>query len=116
MHCDHYQPTLIPGATFIQEYLLKDEAGMPLDFTGCTARSQFRADYDAVEVLDEFTTENGGLSLGGASGTVTLRMEAVDTAAVTWESCVFDVFITLATGDVERWIVDSVAVLPRVTR
>lgn len=88
----------------------------PVDLTGCTARMQARAKItDAVKLLD-LTTENGGIVLGGTAGTVAIKRSAVETAAITWKSAVYDLEIVFADTTVRRLLAGSISVSPEVTR
>ena len=120
MECQPRPLQIVPGATFTQRYVWSrgpEGAPVPVDMTGCTAKMQVRAEFGSDDVLAELTTENGGITLGD-DGSVELRIEADDTDAFTFESGVFDIFITFPTSPeptVERPITGSVVVLPRVT-
>lgn len=105
------------GATFRK--LLTWKAGtpaVPVDITGCTARMQIRADIDDADPLISLTTENGGITLGDTAGTIELYISDTDTAAITWETGVYDLEIILANGDVRRLLYGTVTVTPEVTR
>lgn len=106
------------GATFTQLVTWKTgkKPGVPVNLTGCTARMQVREKLDAPAVLVELTTENGGIVLGGAAGTVTLRIEAAATAVYEWRYGVYDLEIIFADGTVRRLMHGSVSVSPEVTR
>lgn len=106
------------GATFSLPVTWKTgkKPAVPVDLTGCTARMQVREKLDAPAVLVELTTENGGIALGGVSGTVTLRIEADATAAFTWRAGVYDLEIIFADGTVRRLMYGSVSVSLEVTR
>ena len=109
--------TILQGATFRKRWTWKP-GGVPMDFTGCKARMQVRAEIDGTVVLLELTTENGGIALGAEPGTIDLYIGATQTAAITWESGVFDLEIQYAAGvdEVERLIFGSVTVSREVTR
>jgi len=105
------------GATFRK--VLTWRYGTPLaamDLTGCTARMQIRAEITNDTVLHELTTENGGITLGGVAGTITLVIEPTDTAAFTWEEGVFDLEIIFSPTEVRRLVYGPVTVSPEVTR
>lgn len=105
------------GATFRK--LLTWKAGTPLapvDLTGCTARMQIRATITAAEVLHELTTENGGLTLGGTAGTITMYISPIQTALMAWTAGVWDIEIITSAGDVNRLLYGPVTVSPEVTR
>ena len=89
---------------------------VPVDLTGCTARMHARAKIGDASALLTLTTENGGITLGGVAGTITINISAVATAALTWKSAVYDLEIVLSTGDVRRLMAGSISVSFEVTR
>ena len=109
--------TILQGGTFRKRWTWKS-GGVPMDFTGCKARMQVRAEIDSTSVLLELTTENGGIVLGAAPGTIDLYIKATDTAVIAWESGVFDLEIQYAAGpdEVDRLIYGTVTVSREVTR
>ena len=106
---------IIKGATFDPGWTWKP-GGVPMDFTGCSARMQVRSDY-GEPILLELTTESGGIVLGGPAGTIDLWIGATDTAAITWTEGVFDIEVQYAAGPdhVDRLIQGSITVSPEVT-
>jgi hypothetical protein len=107
--------TIVQGATFRRGWEWRP-GNVPMDLAGCTARMQIRAEIDSEDVLLELTTENGRITLGAESGAIDLRIEAEDTAAIAWDSGVYDLEIELSDGTVERFAQGSVVVSPEVTR
>ncbi len=109
--------TILQGATFRKRWTWKP-GGVPMDFTGCKARMQVRAEIGSTVVLLELTTENGGIVLGAEPGTIDLYISAIDTAVIAWESGVFDLEIQYAAGpdEVDRLIYGTVTVSREVTR
>ena len=112
--------TIYQGATFRKRLTwTAAPSGAAIDLTGCTARMQVRSEVESPDVLLELTTENGGITLGGAAGTVDLYVGAVATSAIAWESGVFDleiVFPGALPDDVDRIAQGSISVSPEVTR
>lgn len=112
--------TIYQGATFRKRLRWSVKAtGVPIDLTGCTARMQVRAETSAPIVLQELTTENGGITLGGTAGTIDLYVGATATAAINWEGGVFDLEIIhpgALPDDVTRIAQGTVSVSPEVTR
>ena len=110
--------TIYQGATFRKRLLWRapDSLKTPIDLTGCTARMQVRADVEAPVALLSLTTENGGITLGGAAGTVDLFVSDMDTAAATWDGGVWDLEIVHPGGEVKRLAEGSISVSPEVTR
>ncbi len=88
----------------------------PVDLTGCTARMQVRAEVESPTALLTLTTENGGITLGGATGVVDLLSAESETAAMTWDGGLWDLEVVHPGGDVTRLAEGSISVSPEVTR
>jgi hypothetical protein len=107
---------LIPqGATFSRVIRWKaDNANVNL--TGYTARMQLRTSAEAIATLEDLTTENGGITLGGTAGTITLSLTATETAALPATRAVYDLELISSGGVVTR-LVEGVATITRnITR
>ena len=105
------------GATF--EKTITWKAGTPavaVNLTGCSARMQVRERMDAVAVLLNLTTTNGGITLDGILGTVTLLASALQTGALTKHTGVYDLEIQFSDGTVKRLIYGAVSIAHKVTR
>jgi hypothetical protein len=105
------------GATFQKIVTWKTGTpAAPVDLTGCTARMQIRARLTDALALLTLTTENGGIALGGDTGTITMTITAAATTLLTWASGVYDLEIIFANGTIRRLLYGSVSVSPEVTR
>ncbi len=106
------------GATFTKVLTWKSGTpALPVDLTGCTARMQIRQSITSAEVLSSLTTLNGGITLGGAAGTISIRIEATATALFTWKEGVYDLEVVMADNvTVNRLVYGTVIVSPEVTR
>lgn len=106
------------GATFRKVVTWKaGTPAAPVDLSGCTARAQIRATVTSPDVLHEMTTAtDGGITLGGLLGTVTLDIDEPTTAAFAWKTAVYDLEIVFADGTVRRLLQGPVSVSPEVTR
>lgn len=105
------------GATFTKQVTWKTGTpALPVDLTGCSARMQARSDVKSSTTLLDLTTANGGITLGGAAGTVTIRLTAAQTEAITWLSAVYDLEVVMADSSVRRLMYGSITVSPEVTR
>lgn len=105
------------GATYTKRVTWKTgKPATPVDLTGASARMQVRAKVDSPDILLSLTSPDGGITLGGAAGTVDIRIEATATAGFQWKSGVYDLEIQFADGTVRRLLAGSVAVSPEVTR
>lgn len=90
--------------------------GKPVDLTGFTARMQIRRNIaDASAVLD-LTTANGGITLGGAAGTIRILATATATAALTISAGFYDLELIDGAGAVLRLLQGTVTVSKEVTR
>lgn len=114
MPAGNYDLTIEQGATFAQRITYKVPAGTPVDLTGYTARLQVRRTA-ASPVALSLTTENGGITLGGAAGTIDLAITATATAAIAADAYVYD--LELVSGaTVTRLLEGNVVVSREVTR
>lgn len=105
------------GATFRWHATLK--SGTPeavVDLTGYTARLHVRLKIEDAEPVLTLTTENGGITLGDADGTIDLFISDADTADITWEEAVYDLELIAPNTDVIRFMGGAVTVSPEVTR
>jgi hypothetical protein len=78
------------GATFSRVFTWEDSTGVPVNVAGYTARMQVRETVTAASTLLSFTTENGGITLGGTAGTITVTATATQTAAIAAGCYVYD--------------------------
>jgi len=68
------------GATFDPVLRYKNKnTGIPFDFTGYTARMAFKENLDDETPWLELDTETGGITLGGALGTISIYISPDDT-------------------------------------
>lgn len=104
------------GATYLLQARWKDSAGVLVNLTGYKGRMQVRRRASSDEVLLSLTTENGGITLGGALGTVSVRGNAALTALVTGKKAAYDLELESADGTVTRILQGSVEISPEVTR
>lgn len=108
------------GTTFQPVMAYTDAADAPIDLTGYTARMHIREELEDIATLEEMTTENsGGISqivLGAALGTIQLLFADSETAAMTWESGVYDLELESPLGVVTRILEGPVVLIKEVTR
>ncbi len=109
--------TIEQGATFLLNLIWRDSANALVNLTGYTARMQVRQKHTSADPPAlNLTTENGGIALGGAAGTVAVRAEAAATAALDFKRGVYDLELVDGSGTVTRLIEGNVVVTPEVTR
>jgi len=102
------------GATFSQDFIVKDSAGDVKDLTGYTATAQIRRSYYSSTATD-FTT-----AVVEADGKVTLSLTAAETAAISVGSTgnnryVYDLEVA-SDSETLRPFQGIVTVRPNVTR
>jgi hypothetical protein len=115
MPAGNYDITCDQGATFSRVITWRNSNNTPIDLTNYTARMQVRANYPSTTVVLSLTTENAGIALGGALGTITLAATATATAAITADQYVYD--LEMITGSqVTRLVEGTFTVTPEVTR
>lgn len=91
--------------------------GVPIDLTGYTARMQIREMVESPDMLMQLTSElGGGITIVGATGTMSLLITDSVTAAITWRWAVYDLEIESASGETTRLLKGEVEVSPEVTR
>ena len=111
-----YNNLLIPqGATFSENLYLKDSAGDAIDLTNYTARMSLKKTYDDTTAVISLTTENGRITITGATGLVQLSITASDTAALANGVYVYDLELINASGEVDRYIQGTIRVSREVT-
>lgn len=108
--------TIEQGATFDPVLTWGDQAGVPIDLTGYSARMQIRATVESAAIIHEATTVNGQIVLGGAAGTVTFAIPATATELFTFDEAVYDLEVESAGGHVTRLVEGVVYLSPEVTR
>ena len=114
MSAGRYNMVVEKGATFSLVLTWKDANSALINLTGYTARLQFR-DRTKTILIAELTTANGGITLGGAAGTITLAMTAAATTAITHSAGVYDLEMIAGSGAVTRLIEGGVQFTSEVT-
>lgn len=107
------------GATYDNFWIWKTGpkgAETPVDLVGCEARAQIRPELESETVLLELTTANGRIVLGGEPGMIRVVITDEDTAALTFDSAVYDLFIDLPNGTSIRRMSGPVSLTKAVTR
>ncbi|MEO7397666.1 MAG: hypothetical protein ABIW84_03800 [Ilumatobacteraceae bacterium] len=110
-----YTLVIEQGATLAQQFVWKTAAGLPIDLTGHSARAKARAFQGDATVIFDLTTANGGITLGGATGTVTINLTAAATAALNFNGGEWDLEVVSAGGIVTRLLKGQVTLDPEIT-
>lgn len=112
-----YNFIVYQGTDYAQQLIWRDNGVTPVNLTGFTARMQIRKRVSSETPFIELTTENGGITLGGALGTIDLHMTPAQTAALSWRGeAVYDLELVPANGAVTRLMEGKVILSPEVTR
>jgi hypothetical protein len=107
--------TIEQGATFNLVLTWKVNTVL-VNLTGYTARLAARVDVEDSEVILSLTTSNGGITLGGALGTISLDQTATQTALLAAGTYVYDLELAAGSGTVTRLVQGELIVSPEVTR
>lgn len=111
-----YALTIYQGATFELRVIWQDSNRAPINLTGYTARMQIRERLSATTTLANMTSENGGITLGGSTGTIDLLLTAAETAAINAVRGVYDLELISPSGVVSKVLADEVDFVKEVTR
>ena len=102
------------GATFSKTLVWKID-DVPVNLTGYTARMQAKDKHKSTcAPIINITTSNGGIILGGATGTIDLLVSASDTALIYAKEYVYDLELVID-DTVYRVIEGKFIVTPEVT-
>jgi predicted MFS family arabinose efflux permease len=107
--------TIEQGATFnlLLTWKINDVA---VNLTNWTARLQARVDVEDTQTVLTLTTENGGITLGGALGTISLDQTATQTALLPAGTYVYDLELISGVGAVTRLVQGELNISAEVTR
>lgn len=112
-----YNIEIEQGTDWEQSFQYKDSDGEVINLTGYTARMQCRATKESTSTEFSLTTENGGITITGATGTILCSMTAAATAALSaGELGFYDLEIISGAGKVKRLVEGRVTVSREITR
>jgi len=107
------------GSLFSIVATWKDDADALINLTGYSARMQLRKDYPSSAAVVDITEANSGqgqLVLGGAAGTINIRIQDEHTATLDPGRYVYDLEVKASGGDWQRLLEGVADVMPEVTR
>ncbi len=107
------QFTVTNGAT--GTYISGGLATAPVNITGYTAKMQMRSYPDNATAVLTLTTENGGITITGATGNIDLHATATQTGAINQGPYNYDIEI-YSGASVTRVVQGQVEVSAQVTR
>lgn len=92
------------------------EYNQPVDLAGYTARMHIREKLESTSIILQLTTENNRIILDNVAKTITLKVSATDTAALTVPQAVYNLELVSASGIVTSLIAGNIQLLKEVTR
>lgn len=92
------------------------EYNTPVNLTGYTARMQIRAKLADTTTIDEYTTQNGKISIDTAGFGIILQVDATTTAAYTFSSGVYSLELVSPLGVVTQLCTGNITLIKEVTR
>jgi hypothetical protein len=103
-------------AGFEQDFLWEGDDGLPVSLVGYTAEMMFRVNYaDNTPVLT-LSDGGNGIELGGAGGTIVIKLTHIQTGALSVGNYVYDILMTPPTGEPIRFLQGAAKVSPAVTK
>lgn len=87
----------------------------PVDITGYTARMQLRKKHNSPDAAISLTDEDG-LELGGAAGTVAVTIAAALSSAIAPIKYVYDIELEAPDGAVKRLLAGTLTFTPEVSK
>lgn len=106
---------LCPQGTTFSKQLTYTIDSVPVDLTTYTARMQVREKHTSKTSVVDISTENGGITLGGESGTIDLYISNEVTSLIVAKDYVYDLEL-ISSSNVYRLIEGKFSVTPEVTR
>lgn len=100
------------AATFLKNItFFQDAAGtIPQNLTGYSAVMTIEDVVTDATLLTLATSPGTGITLGGTSGLITLRIDVATTTAITWTAAVYELLITSPAGITDPLLYGSIAV------
>lgn len=108
--------TLDQGASFSLLMVWRNRRTKdPIDLSGYTARMKIKGKTTGYPLLKSLTTENGGITLGGAEGSITLTMTDDETSQLKPGNHSYDLELEDSSGYVTKLLRGSFVVRREVT-
>lgn len=99
---------------FSKEFVYRDSAKNPINLTGYAAKMQIRLPTGSL--VQEMSTDNGGITLGGIDGTIGWHISKADTSKMSFAKAVYDLVLTPPVGDAFKLIAGEVVLVRGSTR
>ena len=114
-----YNFTIEQGATFTRTFKYKASDGTPIDLSSHTVRMQLRtsigADNPIIWLTESATTNGSIITPQAGTNTFTIKITATDTAAMTFNTAVYDLEIE-KNNNVTRLLQGKIKLSKEVTR
>lgn len=110
-----YNATIDQGSVWTVILVYTDSNGAPVNLTGFTAALQLRQNYNSDVADLTLTTANGGISIVGVTGTITVTATAAQTGDLDPGFYVYDLELTSG-SNISRLIQGQLTVAEQVTR
>lgn len=115
MAADTYNTVINQGADWYLSVVYEDSTGTPINITGFTAAMQLRTSPLARTAALTLNTSNGGITITGNTGTLSLHATATQTGALQPQKYSYD--LELYNGSiVTRLIQGTIEVSAETTR
>lgn len=115
MAADTYNTVIDQGADWYLSVTYEDNTGTPINISGFTAALQLRTSPLAKTAALSLTTQNGGIAITGATGTLNIHATAAQTGALQPQRYSYD--LELYNGSiVTRLIQGTIQVSAETTR
>lgn len=92
------------------------EYNQPVDLAGYTARMHIREKLESTSIILQLTTENNRIIIDNVAKTINLKINATDTAALTFQQAIYNLELVSASGTVTSLITGNIQLLKEVTR
>jgi hypothetical protein len=110
-----YNTTIDQGSVWTVVLVYTDSNDTPVNLTGYTAAMQLRQNYNSDVADLTLTTANGGITIVGATGTITINATAAQTGDLDPGFYVYDLELTSG-SNISRLIQGQLTVAEQVTR
>lgn len=112
-----YDIVVDQGAILHRSIALKSSAKNVVPLTGYTGRMDIREKIASASTILELTTENSGISINAAGGSITILITPAQTTAMTPGNYVYDLELEeTSTGIVTRILQGNLTVRAEVTK
>ena len=92
------------------------EYQQPVDLSGYTARMQLRSSLTSTTTLDEYTSVNGKIQIDTVNYSIIILVDAVSTAAYTFNSALYSLELVSGTGVVTQLATGNITLVKEITK